>query len=125
MSGAPASSQPQPLGAKTAPILVALFQDVYRQEVGAEEDVHRTLPFFATALGFVIAAVNYSVGQLPSLDSLMKAYPSAAGGILNHHVLAHTWPVLLALCRLVPAAALGVGVLGFLAVAINTNRPRH
>ena len=94
-----------------------MFQDVYRQEVGAEEDVHRTLPFFATALGFVIAAINYTVGQLPSLDAVTKADPMASRGLLNHHVLARIWPVLLATLLLVLAAALGVGVLGFLAAA--------
>ena len=45
-------------------MLLATFQDAYRQEIGVEEDVHRTLPFFATALGFIVAALNYAAGQL-------------------------------------------------------------
>jgi hypothetical protein len=49
---------PEPLTDKSAGILLSMFQDIYRQEVGAEEDVHRTLPFFATALGLIIAALN-------------------------------------------------------------------
>lgn len=117
MSNTSPTPQPAPLGPQTAPILLAMFQDVYRQEVGAEEDVHRTLPFFATALGFVVAAINYTVGQLPSLDAVTKAYPLARGGLLNHHVLARGWPIMLATFLLVLAAALGVGVLGFLAAA--------
>ncbi len=114
----PASSPKQvSLGAETAGLLIATFQDIYRQEVGAEEDVHRTLPFFASALGFVIAAIEYAVGQLPRLDSLMKGVPSAARQPLNHHVLARMWPVLLAAVLLAIAAALGTAVLGFLAAA--------
>jgi hypothetical protein len=108
---------PAPIGAKTEAVLLAMFQDIYRQDVGAEEDVHRALPFFATALGFVIAAINYAAGQLPSLDALAGLYSTANGGLLNHHALAQIWPVLLATGLLVLAAALGAGVLGFLAAA--------
>jgi hypothetical protein len=46
-------------------MLVSTFADLYRQEVGAEEDVHRTLPFFGTALGIVIGALAYAAGRLP------------------------------------------------------------
>ena len=105
------------LGPQAAVMLLAMFQDVYRQEVGAEEDVHRTLPFFATALGFVIAAINYAVGQLPGLAALAGVNAPLSGGLLNHHVLARNWPVMLASFLLILAAALGVGVLGFLAAA--------
>jgi hypothetical protein len=117
MSGPVAPAPAGALGAKTGALLLTLFQDVYRQEIGAEEDVHRTLPFFATALGFLIAAINYAVGQLPNLDALTRTYPWAEGGLLNHHSLARSWPVLLAMLLLVLAAALGLGVLGFLAAA--------
>jgi hypothetical protein len=41
------------------------FAEFYRQEVGAEEDVHRSLPFFGTALGLVIGALAYAAGRLP------------------------------------------------------------
>jgi hypothetical protein len=119
------SQQSSPLGAKTATVLATMFQDVYRQEVGAEEDVHRTLPFFATALGFVIAAINYTVGQLPSLEALARALPTATGGILNHHVLARGWPVVLATFFLIFAAALGIAVLGFLAAATKRQNYRR
>jgi hypothetical protein len=54
-----------PLGSESADVLLGMFQDFYRQEVSAEEDVHRTLPFFATALGLIIAALNYAASQLP------------------------------------------------------------
>src|SRR5580698_7322344 len=42
---------------ETTAFLLATFADLYRQEVAAEEDVHRTLPFFGTALGIVVAAL--------------------------------------------------------------------
>ncbi len=45
--------------------MLSTFADLYRQEIGAEEDVHRTLPFFGTALGLVIGALAYAAGRLP------------------------------------------------------------
>ena len=46
-------------------LLLTTFGEFYRQEVGATEDVHRSLPFFGTALGIVIAALAYAAGRLP------------------------------------------------------------
>ena len=112
-----AASGPAPLGDRTAAMLLATFQDAYRQEISAEEDVHRTLPFFATALGLVIAAVNYALGQLPGWDVLVKSCPRGRGILLNHHMLACIWPVLLATACLVVSAVLGIGVLADLAAA--------
>ena len=62
-----------PLGEKTVSALFALLHDFYRQELGAEEDVHRTLPFFATALGLIVASLNYSATQLPSWSAVLKS----------------------------------------------------
>lgn len=50
---------------ETADLLLNTFAEFYRQEVGAEEDIHRTLPFFGTALGIVIGALAYAAGRLP------------------------------------------------------------
>ncbi len=50
---------------ETTAFLLATFADLYRQEVVAEEDVHRALPFFGTALGIVIGALAYAAGRLP------------------------------------------------------------
>ena len=58
---------------ETVSFLLATFADLYRQEVAAEEDVHRTLPFFATALGIVIGALAYAAGQLPPWSFLRAA----------------------------------------------------
>jgi hypothetical protein len=44
--------------------------DIYRQEIGAEEDAHRALPFFGTALGIVIGALAYAAGRLPKWPDL-------------------------------------------------------
>jgi hypothetical protein len=66
---APPESQPPPPPDVTA-LIVSTFADLYRQEVGAEEDVHRTLPFFGTALGIVIGALAYAAGRLPKWTEL-------------------------------------------------------
>jgi hypothetical protein len=64
-------SQPDPDGSsttatpETTTFLLMTFAEFYRQEVGAEEDVHRSLPFFGTALGLVIGALAYAAGRLP------------------------------------------------------------
>ncbi len=50
---------------KSAGLLLATFAELYRHEVGAEEDVHRSLPFFGTALGIVVTALAYTAGRLP------------------------------------------------------------
>ena len=56
-------------------MLLAVFADLYRQEVGAEEDVHRTLPFFGTALGIVIGALAYAAGRLPKWPDVSAGWP--------------------------------------------------
>lgn len=43
----PESQAPPP--PEVTALMLSTFSDLYRQEVGAEEDVHRTLPFFGTA----------------------------------------------------------------------------
>jgi hypothetical protein len=55
---------------ETNTFLLATFADLYRQEVGAEEDIHRALPFFGTALGIVIGALAYAAGRLPKWPDL-------------------------------------------------------
>lgn len=64
---------------ETTALLLATFADLYRQEVGREEDVNRSLPFFGTALGIVIAAVAYAAGRLPKWPDLTTAH--AAGSV--------------------------------------------
>ena len=59
-SAAQASDAPD-----TVALLLATFAELYRHEVGAQEDVHRTLPFFGTALGVVVTALAYAAGRLP------------------------------------------------------------
>jgi MFS family permease len=55
---------------ETTTFLLATFAEFYRQELGAEEDVHRSLPFFGTALGLVIGALAYAAGRLPKWGEL-------------------------------------------------------
>jgi hypothetical protein len=71
--------EPSPIP-ETAALLLGTFADLYRQEVAAEEDVHRTLPFFGTALGLVIGALAYAASRLPKWPDL--ATHQAAGTFL-------------------------------------------
>ena len=52
------------LETETTATVLAAFAEAYRHELGAEEDVYRTLPFFGTALGIVIAAIGYASARL-------------------------------------------------------------
>jgi len=65
----PTAANP-PATPETTALLLATFADLYRQEVGAEDDVHRTLPFFGTALGLVLASPAYAAGRLPKWSDL-------------------------------------------------------
>jgi hypothetical protein len=73
MSGSPAqpTSTQSPAPPGVTALMLATFADLYRQEAGAEEDVHRTLPFFGTALGIVIGALAYAAGRLPKWSDLV------------------------------------------------------
>ena len=55
---------------QTTEFMLATLAELYTAEVAAEEDVHRTLPFFATALGIVIGALGYAAGLMPPLPAL-------------------------------------------------------
>jgi hypothetical protein len=76
----PSAEQVTP--SETTGFLLGIFADLYRQEVAAEEDVHRTLPFFGTALGIVIGALAYAAGRLPKWSDLMcNIYGQTAFGV--------------------------------------------
>jgi hypothetical protein len=109
------AAEAAPLGEKSAALLLSLFQDTYRQEVAAEEDVHRTLPFFATALGLIVAALNYVASQLPPLEQLRRACRIDGKEWIGPGICA--WPAIFCILALVAAALLGVGVLWLLALA--------
>jgi hypothetical protein len=85
-----------PLGEKTAGAIFALLQDFYRQELGAEEDVHRTLPFFATSLGLIVASLNYSATQLPSWGTVLKSCGPSGPLARSLGIIPCAWSVLLA-----------------------------
>jgi len=108
-------SPPEPLSEKSASILLSMFQDIYRQELSAEEDVHRTLPFFATTLGLIITALVFASGQLPSWETLSKSCGSST--TFDWGWLACGWPALLSEASLGVAALLSIGVLWYLARA--------
>ena len=74
---------------ETAKLLLATFQDRYRTEAQADEDVFRTLPFFATSLGLVLAAVGFVATRLPPW-SVVEARPVLVlgGGLVGCSILA-------------------------------------
>ncbi len=49
---------PGAIGPKTAEHLERLFADAFKREVDQEENVARTLPFFATAIGTILATIG-------------------------------------------------------------------
>jgi hypothetical protein len=106
---------PEPLSDKSAGILLSMFQDVYRQEIGAEEDVHRTLPFFATALGLIITALVFAVGHLPSWAELTKSCTASIA--IDRGWFACRWSVLISDALLAAAICASFGVLWYLAAA--------
>ncbi len=109
-----------PLGEKTTSLIFDLLHEVYRQEIGAEEDVHRTLPFFATALGLIIASLNYSATQLPSWGVVLKSCRPGVSSSLSWHIIPCAWLVLLADLSLFLVVCLSGAVLWYLFLATRT-----
>ncbi len=69
-------------------LLLTTFAELYRHEIGAEEDIHRALPFFGTALGIVVGALAYAAGRLPRWPDIAAVPESRAafcfaGGLLT------------------------------------------
>ena len=108
---------PDPLSEKSAGILLSMFQDIYRQEVSAEEDVHRTLPFFATALGLIITALVFAAGHLPSWDELTNTKSCRASAAIDWGWFACRWSILISEVFLAITICAIFGVLLFLALA--------
>lgn len=46
-------------------LLYDVFAERYRQEMAAEEDLFRTLPFFATSLGVGVAGASFALSHMP------------------------------------------------------------
>jgi hypothetical protein len=112
-----APAGPPPLGEKTAAVVLALLQDFYRHELGAEEDVHRTLPFFATALGLIITALNYSATQLPSWNAVVEKCGRSGSAKIIWQIIPCAWPLLLAGVSFSIVAAFSTAVLWLLVSA--------
>ena len=124
MSGPPPEATPigeaeqPPLGERTTDAIFFLLIDIYRQELGAEEDVHRTLPFFATALGLIVASLNYSATQLPSWGAIMKSCSRPGPPPTSEwHIVPCAWSVALAGLFLLFVVGLSGAVLWYLALA--------
>jgi hypothetical protein len=75
-----ATPQTPELGPRTSGLLLDLFRQIYLTEIGSEEDVHRSLPFFGAALGLILAAVYYTAGKLPDWKSLTNTCPISNAG---------------------------------------------
>jgi hypothetical protein len=109
-----------PLGEKTTSLLFSLLQDFYRQEIGAEEDVHRTLPFFATALGLIVASLNYAATQLPPWEDVIASCGRRGQPALGWNIIPCTWPLLLDWLSLSLVVCLSAAVLWYLFLATRT-----
>ena len=114
-------AEPAALGEKVGATLLSVFQDFYRLEVAAEEDVHRSLPFFATALGLAITALTYVASKLPSWSDILKSC-AADHSTFDPQVLTCSWPGDIAVLILLVAAFMIGRVLWFLARA---TKPRE
>lgn len=100
-SDAPDTTSPQ-----ATRLLLGLFAEAYRQEVTAEEDIFRTLPFFGTALGVVIAIVTFAAGHIPVQ---LAGQPSSL-------------PALVGLLALFAAILQAVGSMAWLSLAIRRRK---
>ncbi len=94
-----------------------MFQDIYRQEINAEEDVHRTLPFFATALGLIITALVFAASHLPSWDVLANTKSCNGTAIIDWGWFACRWSVLMSEVFFAISICAIFGVLFYLALA--------
>lgn len=68
---------------ETEALLLATFVELYRHEVGAQEDMHRSLPFFGTALGIVVTALAYAAGRLPKWPDIATSEGQAFFGLAS------------------------------------------
>jgi hypothetical protein len=76
-------AEPAMLGEKSSAVLFALLSDLYRQELGFEEDPFRSLPFFATALGLIGTLLGYAGTQLPPWPRLVSQCGGATHKLLS------------------------------------------
>lgn len=53
------------LDADTLKVIHDTFADKFKAEIAAEEDLFRTLPFFATALGVGVAGASFAASHMP------------------------------------------------------------
>src|SRR3954471_16667101 len=88
---------------ETTVAVLAALGEAYRHEVSAEEDVYRTLPFFGTALGIVIAAIGYAAGRLTRWEDtpshLLFIASTSALGLAALEAIGVIWRLSQALAR--------------------------
>ncbi len=75
------------------------------------------MPFFATALGLIVASLNYSATQLPSWGAVLKSCGQPGSPHLNWLIVPCSWSVLLAGRFLLVVVGLSGAVLSYLALA--------
>lgn len=62
-------------------LTLGIFRERHGHDLSLRDDVFRTLPFFATALGVVIATVGAATSRLPSLDIIGQSRLLTAAAI--------------------------------------------
>lgn len=68
------SGPPPPASDEATEILILdVFRERHRHDLSLRDDVFRTLPFFATALGVVIAAVGAITSRLPPFEQIAQS----------------------------------------------------
>jgi len=67
------SPSPDPNEAVQA-LILDIFRERHRHNISLRDDVFRTLPFFATALGVVIATVGAIASRLPPVDQIRASW---------------------------------------------------
>jgi hypothetical protein len=125
------SDLPPPSAAipQTTDFLLAVFGELYQQEVAAEEDIHRTLPFFATALGIVVGALGYASGLMPHMPALTNLSALATFSLSTALLGLSAWDAGLVLYWLLQAVArrehLRIGPEVVLRATLNQRRAAH
>ncbi|EWY36954.1 hypothetical protein N825_22850 [Skermanella stibiiresistens SB22] len=80
---------------KASEYLEKLIADSFKREMDQEENVIRSLPFFATSIGVLVTFVGFARGLLPAFSR--TSWPELGYGILVHGALAGLLVSLLAL----------------------------
>jgi len=84
----------------TEHLILDVFRERHRHDLSLRYDVFRTLPFFATALGIVIAAAGAITSRLPPLEQIGRSRLLVAAAVVLALALVRAFVVLTILARI-------------------------